>query len=263
MTRGHLGCALVVVAMLAAGSALAAPERDAVVFRTTVQCTVFFDQAQFEDFNLQWAKIPKGFETFEEAVIDSAGKQPLPAPLEGNVPNMVDGVGFPQGLAEKNLQIWDNITPGPNPPTMMPSGSPIALFVIGPGFLGSNSMKIGEDLFLEDVWASLDLVFTEPNHTGVGFELSRFTGYPEAGWHVTVYDKNDAEIAKVDIPPAGPEPFKLFFGIWCEETIGRINIFDMGGPIPDAIDNIQLWMDQPVSVNPTSWGRVKAGYLDR
>jgi hypothetical protein len=61
--------------------------------------------------------------------------------------------------------------------------------------------------------------------------------------------------------PGGPEPNKSFFGIWCKDTIGRINIFDLAGIGPDAIDNIQMWMDVPVPVESTSWGRIKARYV--
>ena len=125
------------------------------------------------------------------------------------------------------------------------SGSQLALFVIGQGFLGSNSKKIGEDLeILKGIEASLDLIFTEPNHTGIGFELSQFEGFgPPGDWHITIYDKSDEIIGKFILPPA-IEPAKNFFGVWSSDTIGRINIWDEG-LIPDAIDNIQMWVPAP------------------
>jgi len=209
-------------------------------------CLEFLDQAEFEDYCMQHGKLLKGIETFEESNIPDGGKQPLPAPLQGNVPNVdpVNQLGFPSGLTEKNLIIQDNIFPGPNPPFPDPSGSPFALYVVGPGFLNSNSKKVGEDMFLEQMWASLDLIFTDPYHTGIGFELSRFESYTLAGWHISVYDMADVEIAKFFVPPPpGPEPTKFFWGVWCDEGIGRINIWDEAGPEPDAIDNIQMWME--------------------
>ena len=224
-------------------------------------CTPFFDKISFEAFNQAHGKFLKGIETFEESNIADLGKQFLPAPLTGNVPNLVGGIGFPDGLAEKNLIIQDNITPGPNPPTPNPSGSPVALYVIGAGFIGSNSKKVGEDLeVLQGIETSTDLIFTEPNHTGVGFELSHFDGFGNGDWHITVYDKNDVEIGKFIVPDTGfNEPSKAFFGIWCSPSIGRINIWD-AGIIPDAIDNIQMWQEDVVSVDGSTWGSVKARY---
>jgi hypothetical protein len=212
-------------------------------------CIEFFDQAEFENYCMQHGKLLKGIETFEESnVPDGAGtKVRLPAPLRGNVPNVdpANGLGFPNGLTEKNLIIQDNIFPGPNPPFPEPSGNPFALYVIGTGPpYNSNSKKVGEDMFLQQIWASLDLIFTDPYHTGIGFDLSRFEGYLLAGWHISVYNMADVEIAKFFVPPPpGPEPTKFFWGVWCDEGIGRINIWDEAGPEPDAIDNIQMWME--------------------
>jgi hypothetical protein len=227
----------------------------------SAQCQVFFDEVAFHDFILAQGKMLKGIETFEESNIPDFSKQPFPAPLEGNVPNTVGGIGFPEGLLEKNLVIQDNITPGPNPPSTNPSGSPFALYVLGVGAVGSNSKKVGEDLeVLTAQEASLDLLFTEPNHTAVGFELSHFAGFGNGDWHVTVYDKNDVEIGKFLVPDSGiPEPEKAFFGIWCSTSIGRINIWDVG-LIPDAIDDIEMWLPAPTPVDAESWGSVKARY---
>lgn len=227
-------------------------------------CTPFFDKQEFETFNENHGKFLKGVEDFEESNIDSGAKQALPAPLEGNVPNVApNGVGFPDGLEQKNIIIQDNITQGCNPPGLNPSGSNVALYVIGPGFIGSNSEKVGEDLeVLKGQHTSLDLIFTpDDNHTGVGFELSFFEGFPATPWHITVYDKQDQVMGKFNVPPS-VEPAKTFFGIWCEETIGRINVCDDPMVLtPDAIDNIQMWSELPVPVESRTWGQIKARYI--
>lgn len=239
-----------------------------VVFPSAVlaQCTFFLDKLEFERFNEEHGKFLKGVEDFEESNIPPMGKQALPAPLEGNVPNVAGpkGIGFPNGLEQKNIIIQDNVHPvQPNAPDTATSGSPIALYVIGPGFIGSNSEKVGEDLFLEGRHASLDLLFTEPNHTGIGFLLSRFEGFPNGGWHITVFDKSNHVLGKFQVePPLAPEPDKSFFGTWCESSIGRINIFDKAGAAPDAIDEIQMWEELVIPVEPVSWGTLKATYLD-
>jgi len=219
-------------------------------------CQAFFDEQEFLSYNQSHGKFKKGLETFEEGVVVPGGKNCFPAPL-GPVPSSY----FPNGLQERNLIIQDNITTGPNPAAPNPSGNPCALFLIGAGFAGSNSNKVGEDLFLKGIPASLDLIFTEPNHTGVGFRLSRFEGFPTGGWHITIYNKADEPIGKFDVAgPTANEPFKGFFGVWCDQTLGRINIYDQAGVTPDAIDDIWMWEEEPTPVHVTTWGGVKLIY---
>ncbi len=211
----------------------------------------FDDVNAFRAFNEADGKELKGIETFEEAVIDSGQKITLYDPLTSGVPNPPGSPqGFPNGIAEGNLIIQSNITPGPTPPAPNPDpGNPLALYVIGPGFIDSNSVKVGEDQFLNGVWASVDLIFTEPNHTGVGFWLSRFRDFPNGGWTISVYDKNDMVLGVFGVPaPTGPEPNKVFWGVWADPSIGRINIFDNAGPAPDAIDDIEMWVPEPATL---------------
>jgi len=221
-----------------ASSALAAP-------------IYFNDPITFHEFNIAEGKILKGIETFEESNINPGGKQILPAPFCPGVPNVdpTTGYGFPDGLVEDNICVVDNITPGPSPATVNPSNAAQALYVIGPGFIGSNSKKVGEDLFLFGIQASIDLIFNpEDNHTGVGFWLSRFDGFPNAGWTITTYDKNDNILGVATIPgPGAVEPSKQFFGVWVDPSIGRINIWDPE-IAPDAIDDIEMWTPEPSSL---------------
>jgi hypothetical protein len=197
---------------------------------------LFFNQLEFEAFNAAQGNVLKGVEDFEESTVPAGVLLELPAPLNGN-PN----IGFPEGLAEDNITIQDNITAGPYPPNPNPSGHPRALFVVGQGFMGANSKKVGEELFFAlNILASVDLIFpSEDNHTGVGFELSRAGQI--VGWHIGVYDTNGALMSTFQLPPPDfPEPSKSFFGIWCTQSIGRINIAD-DAIAPDGIDDIQMW----------------------
>ncbi len=115
--------------------------------------------------------------------------------------------------------------------------------MIGPGFIGSNSKKVGEDLeVLFGIEASLDLIFLDDNKTGIGFELSHFDAFPGGDWIVSVYDTSDNVIGIFTVPDA-IEPAKQFFGVWCATPIGRINIWDPD-IAPDAVDNIQMYFDQ-------------------
>ena len=206
----------------------------------TGPCTVFYDRAQFESFNQDEGKLLDGIETFAESNIPPGGKQFLQAPLDQD-PNTFSGIGFPNGLAEPNLAIWDNVTPGPNPPDLNPSGEMFALYVIGVGFFEATSNKVGSDLFLEGIQASIDLVFGPAAFSGVGFELSWF--FLRAGWHVSVYNAAGDTIAQYQFAgPPGPEPQTSFFGVWCGQSVARINIYDDAGPLPNAIANIQMWL---------------------
>lgn len=99
---------------------------------------------------------------------------------------------------------------------------------------------MGNDLFLEGQESRLDLVFADARDSGVGFELSWF--FLRAGWHVSVYNAAGETIGQYHFQGRpGPEPGTSFFGVWCSQSVGRINIFDDAGAVPDAIANIQMW----------------------
>ena len=78
-----------------------------------VFCQAFFTKSSFAEFVCDNGKVLKGIEDFEESNVKNGVKIALPAPLEGNVPN-VDalGMGFPTGLTEMNILIQDNIKVG-------------------------------------------------------------------------------------------------------------------------------------------------------
>ena len=161
------------------------------------------DPAEFNDLAMQAGKELKGIETFEESNIPDGAKQALPDPIAGGIPNVhpVTGFGFPTGLDEMNLSVQANLNPGPSAPAAPPTGNPLAMYVVGAGFFNSNSKKIGEDFgILKQIPASIDLIFTEPNKTAVGFELSRFEGFGTgAGWIISAFDKNENLIGKFTI----------------------------------------------------------------
>lgn len=215
------------------------------------QGVVFFtNQQAFHQFNTLDGKFLKGIETFENNNLPPGGKQNLPDPLMGGVPNVspATGMGFPLGLENDNLVIQANVLPGPHAPFPAPSGDPFALYVVTPPFLGVPSSMIGEDLFLSGVNASIDLIFTSNDKTGVGFELSRYAGFPMGGWDIAVFDTANNFVGSFIVPPPpGAQPASVFFGVWAP-SIGRINIFDMAGASPEGIDNIEMWVPAPGSL---------------
>jgi len=214
---------------------LAAPA----TFAQTNACTVFFNQDDFVAFNQSEGKTLQGIETFEESNIGKGQKQPLPAPLNQD-PNVDPffGIGFPSGLLQ-NIVIWDNITQGPNPSDLNPSGSPFALYVVGPTFFFASSKKAGLDLSVIGMSGSMDVLFPAANYSGVGFELSWF--FFPGNWNVSVYNTQGQTIGQYQFAGApGPEPQTSFFGVWCDEPTGRINVFYDQFDFP-SVDNIQMW----------------------
>jgi len=194
--------------------------------------------------NQQRGSVLRATETFEEAVLQS-GKAAFPDPLVSGVPNSVI---FPAGLAVPNLTIQTNRLPGPLAPLDAPSGNAQALFAVAAGALGTNSVKVGEDLgILYGISCSIDVLFGSNDLTAVSLNLSRFQAFGTAGWHIGVFDIDDNLIGSYRINgPVAAEPAKNFFGVWSSTPIARINLFDLSPtPSPDAVDNIELWVPAP------------------
>jgi hypothetical protein len=200
---------------------------------------IFFqDNVSFTQYMNQQSKTLKGIEDFEYAQM-SGGKTPFPDPLDSVTPS----VPFPNGLLSPNLRIQTNRNPGPFAAPDAPSGNSQALYVVAPGAFGSNSFKVGEDLgILAQIHCSMDLIFTSNDKTGIGFDLSRFTGFGTDGWIIGVFDVNNVLIGQTAIPgPVPTNPSKNFVGMWSPVPIGRVNIYDPNLTSPDAVDNIQMW----------------------
>ncbi|CAG1003070.1 hypothetical protein PHYC_03039 [Phycisphaerales bacterium] len=206
---------------------------------------VFFtDHQLFTEYNQLAGKSMKGMEDFEESSAGPGEKHPFPNPLQYGVPRPT----FPNGINSTNLIIQTNITPGPNPPTLNPSGDDRALWVNGAGFIGSNSIKVGTDEFLYNRFSSLDLIFTSHDKTGIGLEVSTYAGFNagHGGFDMAIYDQIGNIIGTYHVDPAPPEPNKSFFGVWSATPIGRVNIWGIFAvPQPFAVDNIEMWVPAP------------------
>lgn len=207
---------------------------------------VFYtEQAEFHTNNDLNGKFLKGIEDFEESTVEPNQKIPFPNSLQNGVPRPT----FDQGINATNLIIQTNITNGPCPPTTNPSSSPNALWVNGPGFLGSNSVKVGTDEFLDQMFSSIDLIFTSGDKTAIGVDVSTYPQFNSGhgGFIVCAYDQFDNVLGSFLIPgPTPTEPAKNFIGVWSPVPIGRVNIwgiFDI--PQPFAVDNIEMWVPAP------------------
>jgi hypothetical protein len=207
----------------------------------------FTDPGAFFQQNVASGKQLKGVETFEESEALPGSKTPFPNPLQNGNPRPT----FPNGIAAPNLIIQTNVTPGAAPPSPNPSSFPAALWVNGAGFIGSNSIKVGTDEFLNNTFSSIDLIFTTHDKTAVGVDVSTFDGYNigHGGFDFTAYDQFDNILGTFHMPgPTQPEPNKNFFGVWSTTPIGRVNIWGIfSQPQPFAVDNIEMWVPEPAS----------------
>ncbi len=202
-------------------------------------CTVFNNQADFEAFNAEEGKVQKGVEDFEETAPDTV-MIGFPDPLCGGIPNPP----FDNGIDQLNLCVQAN-TLGGAPVVPSPFGPPNGLVFVplGSGFGNSSDVVLGN--FLAH---SFDLMFGLPvppdqqaNNTGVGFDT--VTLFSASTVEIRVYDKNNIEIFSTTSP--ADTGGTNFWGVWCPDTIGRINIFDtIGGASGfEGADNIQMWVE--------------------
>jgi len=204
----------------------------------------FNDHAAFTLQNLDRGGFLRETQTFEEALMES-GKAPFPDALTSGVPH---SPVFPNGLAASGLTIQTNRLAGPLAPVDQPSSISQALFAVGHGAIGATSVKVGEDLsILFGIECSIDLLFDSDNLTAIGLDLSRFQAFGTAGWHIGIFDANDALIGQYLFDGViAAEPAKNFFGVWSSTPIARINLFDLSAtPSPDAVDNIEMWVPAP------------------
>ena len=198
-------------------------------------CIVFDNQAEFEAFNAAEGNVLKGIEDFEEPP-PGAGFLALDDPLCGGIPNGP----FPNGIDQLNLCVQSNILGGaPDVPSPR-GGWGLFFFEFGSGFGESSNIVVANRIV-----DSFDLMFGDPvppdqqdNHTGVGFDaVSLYGGSTVA---IRVFDKNNVEMVSANSPsdPAGSN----FWGVWCPDTIGRINVFDPSKFGAEGADNIQMWI---------------------
>jgi hypothetical protein len=211
-----------------------------IVHAGTTPAVFFTDPAQFTQQVTSSGKVLKGIEDFEESTIEPGQKIPFSNALQNGVPRPT----FEFGIDATNLIIQSNITQAPCAPTPNPSTNQAALWVNGPGFLSSNSVKVGTDEFLNGLFSSIDLIFTSNDKTGVGVDLSTYPGFSNGhgGFIVCAFDSANNVLGTFTLGPTPTEPAKNFIGVWSPVPIARLNVWGIfTAPQPFAVDNIQMW----------------------
>ena len=165
-----------------------------------------------------------------------------------------------------NVTFQSNIGPNPQPPVPNPAGLN--------GLLFGNALAGYDNNFLVAVSFvhSFDILSGPPavppdNHTAMSFEIVASGPGPAGPVLVTVYDKNEVPVGKIKVdivvnpPPGGPK--KAFLGIIMKPglTIGRVNLFDLGGGA-EGISQITLYSDSPGILNTDISGPLGAGFPD-
>jgi len=199
-------------------------------------CSVFTNQAEFEAFNQGEGKTLKGIEDFEEGTLGPGGIAGVDDPLCGGIPSSPPGSPYPNGLTQLNMCFQSNFEHNPGAPN--PRGL-VGIAALGTGALGTSSEGVVANFFVD----SADLMFTSPpaleedDHTGIGFNIVALQGGTSVD--LQVYDKANSLVVSASSPAdaAGSN----FWGVWCSDPIGRINI--NGDGFSEGADNIQLWHD--------------------
>ncbi len=217
---------------------------------TTCECETgeikfYFDPISFEEALFAAGKIQKAFWNFKPHAqlpglisqmddnlnINTHGANPADpwtTPAGGNLwPPFVDNVTFTS----------NTVPQGP----LVPHGINGLAFGSAPAG-GFNNNVLVANFFVD----SFDIISGPPagdNHTAIGLELVTAQGGPLL--HVTVYDKDDIELAKVFV--SVPPQQKVFLGILRKdrETIGRIDIWDPANGA-EGISAISLY-ENPVT----------------
>ena len=247
---GNLRCAFVVG--LVAGCAVSGA-------RAGGPATFFPDHSLFTQYVGAHGKLMKGLEDFEESTAPPGSKTSFPNPLQHGVPRPE----FDNGIDATNLIIQTNITQGPVPPVPNPSNHPNALWVNGQGFIGSNSIKVGTDEFLSQMFSSIDLIFTTHDKTAVGLDLSVFNNFNNGhnGFIVSAFDQSNNVLGVYNIVgPTPVEPSKTFIGVFSTVPIARVNVWGVFSvPEPFAVDNIEMWVPAPGGLGVLGMGAVVVG----
>ncbi len=193
-------------------------------------CGVFNDQAEFEAAMENSGLGLMGVEGFYGAFMPPDAAYVFDDPLCGGIPSAPDGFPFQTGLEQLNLCVQSNFEH--NPGTPGPRGVD-GLVALSPAFLGVLSTIVLPVEFVD----SLDLMFSEPNPTAVGFNPISLLGGDEVKVHV--YDTSNTLLATATSPADAPG--QIFWGVLCPEAIGRINIFDTDNGVEGG-DFISMWV---------------------
>ena len=193
-------------------------------------CVIFNDQAEFDAAMVNSGLGLMGVEGFYGAMMSPDDAYVFDDPLCGGVPSEPDGFPFLWGLEQLNLCVQSNFEHNPEAPN--PRGVD-GLIALSPAFLGVLSTIVLPYEFVD----SLDLMFTEPNPTAVGFSPISILGDDEV--EVRIYDTSNTLLTRATSPAdvAGQD----FWGVSCPDAIGRINIFDTGNGVEGG-DYIGMWL---------------------
>ena len=218
---------------------------------------LFQSQTEFESFAMSQGGLQTGVETFAGKRIDPGNLVVfIDDPLEPDVGNITfDGQGYPDGLSVPNLRIQSNLGPNPQAATENPRGSSgLAVDAIEPNNVSAAWFP-----------ASLDLIFTDPQQRGAGFWFTSrgFQPWPDTtDFSFAIFDQAGDELARSTVADVVVEDGS-FFGVWSDEAIGRINLFDLNNTTVDfgaeAVSNVEMWSVSSVQDDTILYDTVSEG----
>ena len=206
----------------------------------------FTDPAAFADALAAQNKVSKGFwdlkpnnmpPDFIGGFDDSLNINNIPTFKDGtpfwDADTMLDNVTFQSNMSFQGEG-------GPNP------RGENALVVLANGAFGLDNNALLANTFVD----GLDILSGPPagdNHTAMALDVIDI--FPLGDLHVTVWDKNEQNVAKINLGLL-ESGVKVFLGILATDgsTIGRVNIFDtLGAPGGGAegFTRIEVWIPAP------------------
>jgi hypothetical protein len=186
----------------------------------------FSNEADFVAANTAAANVLFAVEDFEESNLYMGSELNLYNPLETGIPNVYNGLGFPDGLSAPDLRIQTQPLQMPRPLRNM--RHPDLGSVVGASWIDGTPLRTTE------------IIFSGLGKYGIGLDVYDFLGGQSV--QVTAYGADGGAMGSVEVPSAS------FVGVLSESPVNTLIVDAIDYAVgAEAVDNIQMWTPEPAS----------------